>query len=151
MVVRRPSELADREDVFEGLRGEVDDARCEHALLALGLLLEQLLLPRLVSAIQLVGDRLAEGLDGLAGNDLSVKRGLDLDFKQRARERVFEPRDVVDPNATRLVPVGNKREGIDGLSVEEDGDQAERSWPVPVCRVLERRIPSRARLELVHK
>src|SRR5215211_9562608 len=78
--------VAELEDGEERVLRDLDAADLLHPLLALLLALEQLALARDVAAVALGGDVLAEGLHGLAGDDLRAYGGLDRHVVLLARD-----------------------------------------------------------------
>src|SRR5919201_391692 len=98
--VKRPGActlLAQLEHRKEGLLRHLHAPDLLHAPLALLLLLQELALARDVAAVALGGDVLAEGLDGLARDDLRAHRGLD-------RHVVLLPRDLREQLLCEVAP-----------------------------------------------
>src|SRR5271168_5421594 len=79
---------------------DVDLAELAHLLLAGLLLLEQLALAGGVAAVALGGDVLAQGPDGLPGDDLAADRRLDWDLEHVRRDQVLELLDHRPPWAS---------------------------------------------------
>src|SRR5688572_30809604 len=77
------------QDGQEGLLRDLDLAELLHALLALLLLLEELLLTGGVAAVALGQHVLAHRLDGRAGDDLRAHRGLDRHVEHLPRDQVL--------------------------------------------------------------
>src|SRR3982751_2105792 len=80
--------LVDLQDGEEGFLRDFDAADALHAALALFLLFEELALARDVAAVALGDDVLADGLDGLARDDLVADGGLYGDFEELARDEL---------------------------------------------------------------
>src|SRR5687768_369809 len=78
------------QDRHERLLRDIDAADALHALLALLLLLQQFALARHVAAVAFGGDVLADGFDGLAGDDLPADRGLQRDLEEVAVDFFFQ-------------------------------------------------------------
>src|SRR3954467_2651750 len=78
--------VAQLEHRQERLLRDLDAPDLLHPLLALLLTLEELALPRDITAVALGGHVLAEGLDRLAGDDVRADRGLDRDVVLLARD-----------------------------------------------------------------
>ena len=70
---------------------DVDAADALHALFAFFLFLEQFSFARHVAAVALGGDVLADGLDGLAGDDLAADGCLKRDLEEVAVDFFLEP------------------------------------------------------------
>src|SRR6266568_4404980 len=90
---RKPHRGAQRllvhpQDGQEGFLGDVHRPHPLHALLALLLLLEELALAGDVASVALGEDVLAEGLDGLAGDDPGADRGLDRHLEHLAGDHL---------------------------------------------------------------
>src|SRR5262245_39501209 len=107
----------DREERF--LR-DADGPDLFHTLLALALFLEQLPLPRDVSAVALGEHVLAHRRTRLPGDDLVADRRLDRDGEHLARDQLLELGGDVPPPLVRLVPVHDHREGVHRLPVQEE-------------------------------
>ena len=71
--------------------GDVDLAELAHPLFAFLLLIEEFAFAGHVAAVAFGEDVLAQGLDGLAGDDAAADRGLDGDLEKLARDQVLQP------------------------------------------------------------
>src|SRR5204863_3058862 len=89
--------VAELEHREKRLLRHLDAADLLHPLLAFLLLLEQLALAADVAAVALGDHVLADGLDGLAGDDLRADRGLDRDLELLPRDLFAEPLDERAP------------------------------------------------------
>src|SRR4051812_17845895 len=132
--------VAQLQDGEERLLGNLDAPDLLHALLALLLALEQLALARDVAAVALGGDVLAEGLDGLAGDDVRADRRLD-------RHVVLLPRDLraqllgqLAADLVGLVAVHDHRERVDRVAGEQHVELGEVRRPQPGDLVVQRRV-----------
>src|SRR6266568_8409808 len=117
-VSTQPS-VAQREYRHERLLRNLDLADPLHALLALGLLVEQLALAADVTAIALGQNVLAHGADRLAGNDLAANRRLQRDVEHLARNQLAQLVDEHAPLVINLVLVDDHAQRIDRLAVDQ--------------------------------
>ena len=150
--LERPSawrSLVELEDCEEGFLGYLYGANLLHALLALLLLLQELALTRDVTAVALGCHVLADGFDGLAGNDFRADGGLDGDVELLARDELFEFLAHAAAEAHGIVHVSEGRQGVDALAVEEDVELDELALAVVMDVVVEGRIALGDTLELV--
>src|SRR5215210_7574741 len=105
--------VAEFEDGQEGLLRDLDAADLLHPLLALALALEQLALARDVAAVALGRHVLAEGLDGLAGDDLRADGGLDRHVVLLARDLLAQALGEHLALVVSLVAVDDHAERVD--------------------------------------
>src|SRR6266487_6907695 len=111
--------LVDAQDGQEGLLRDVDRPHPLHALLALLLLLEELALAGDVAAVALGEDVLAEGLDGLAGDDPGADGGLDRHLEHLPRDHLPHLLDEgLAPGEGRVL-VDDQRERVHRIAVDE--------------------------------
>jgi len=110
-------------DGVEGLLAERDVSDGFHALLALALLGQQLLLARDVAAAHHLPvpaeDVLAEGRDAFLGEDLPPDRRLDDDLELLARDRLAQLAGDAATLADGLVAVGDEAQRVHGLGVDQ--------------------------------
>src|SRR3712207_993275 len=104
----------------EGLLRHLDAPDLLHALLALLLALEELALAGDVAAVALGRDVLAEGLDGLAGDDVRADRRLDRHVELLARDLLAELLGERPAGRVRLVAVDDHRERVDRVAAQQD-------------------------------
>src|SRR4051812_29281142 len=131
----------------EGLLRDVHAADALHALLAFLLFLQQLAFAGDVAAVALGGDVLADGLDGLAGDDLAADGGLEGDLEEVLVDLLLEADEELSAAGLGLGLVDDDAEGIDAVAVDEDvhldqlagaeADQVVVHRPVPLGRALE--------------
>ena len=91
-----------------------------HLLLAGLLLVEELALAGDVAAVALGGDVLAQGRDGLAGDDAAADRGLDRDLEEVTGDQLLELLDHRPAAGLGAGAVDHHGEGVDRLVVDED-------------------------------
>ena len=108
------------EDSEEGFLRHFDVTDLLHTFLTAFLFLEQFALTADITAVTLGEDIFADLLDGLAGNDLGSDSGLDSDVELLTRKEFFEFLTHATTEIDGIVAVGEGREGIDLLAVEED-------------------------------
>src|SRR4051794_2883521 len=112
--------VAEFEHRQERLLRDLDAPDLLHPLLSLLLALEELALARDVAAVALGGHVLAEGLDGLAGDDVRADRGLDRDVVLLARDlRAQLLGQRLSDLVCRLL-LEDKRLLLDGLAWAQD-------------------------------
>ena len=136
-------------DGDEGLLGDVDGAALLHALLALLLLVEQLLLARDVAAVELGRDVLAEGADVLACDDVAADGGLHGDLEHVRGDGVLERGADLAAALDEPVLVHHAGEGVDDLPVEEDVHLDDVARLVAAVVVVHRGVAARDALERV--
>src|SRR4029077_1790731 len=141
--------VPDPEDREEGLLRDLYRSHHLHALLAFLLLLEQLPLAGDVAAVTLREHVLALRLHGLARDDLSADRRLDAHVEHLLRN---ESAQLVHEDPARLLgalAVRDDRECVDDGARDEDVEAHQIRRAVLRELVVERRVPTRARLQLV--
>src|SRR5213079_2617269 len=120
-----------------------------HALLSFFLLLEQLALARHVAPIALGGDVLAQRADRLAGDHFGPDRGLDHDLEQLARDQLFQLLGDLLASLVRFVAMDDDRERVHRVAVEQHVELDEVGRAVLEELIVERRIATGDRLQLV--
>src|SRR5262249_7848064 len=94
---------------------------------------------------------LAQGLDGLAGDDPAADRCLDGDGKELSRYQFPQPLAQGAAAALGLLPVYNDRQRVDRLTVDKDVHQHEIAFAIIVELVVEAGIAAAYRFETVVK
>ena len=112
---------------------------------------EQLALSCDVTAVALGEDVLSHGADRLAGDDPAADRRLDRHVEHLAGDERLELVHEVAAVVDGVVAVGDKREGIDRLTVHEDVELHQRRGTVLAEGVVEAGVSLRARLQFVVK
>src|SRR5262245_27136215 len=114
-----------------------------HALLAGFLLLQQLALASDVAAVALGKDVLAQGLHGLARDDLRSDRRLHRNVEHLPRYELAHAHRQLAAAMLRVFAVHDQRQGVDALAVDEDveADHVRRAILEEI--VVERSIPAR--------
>ena len=120
-----------------------------HAFLAFLLFFEQLALARYVAAVAFGRHVLAHGLHCFAGYDLGADRGLYGDVELLARDQLLEFLAHLAPEIIGMVGIGQRRERVDRLAVEQDVQLDELRRLVARAVVVERGIAFRNAFELV--
>src|SRR5205807_6695567 len=120
-----------------------------HALLAFGLLGEQLALASNIAAIAFRRHVFAHRRDCFAGNDAAADGGLNGDFEHMAADFAAEFVDELAAAALGLRAVDNNREGIDEVAVHQDIDADEIIGAVADQFIIHRAIAARDALQLV--
>src|SRR5581483_8707935 len=133
----------------ERLLRNLDGADLLHPLLPGLLLLEQLALARDVAAVAFCEHVFAPRLDRLAGDHAGTDGGLDRHVEHLPRDLLAQPFDERLAALVREVAVDDQREGVDGLAADEDIDADEVAGPEAGDVVVEARVATRARLQLV--
>src|SRR5437773_1683274 len=141
--------LVNLQDRQERLLWDLDRSHLLHALLSFFLLLEQLALARHVAPIALGGDVLAQRADRLAGDHFGPDRGLDHDLEQLARDQLFQLLGDLLAPLVRFVAMDDDRERVHRVAVEQHVELDEVSRAVLEELVVERRIATGDRLQLV--
>src|SRR5213596_2279221 len=141
--------LVNLQDRQERLLWDLDRSHLLHALLSFFLLLEQLALARHVAPIALGGDVLAQRADRLAGDHFGPDRGLDHDLEQLARDQLFQLLGDLLAPLVRFVTMDDDRERVHRVAVEQYVELDEVSRAVLEELVVERRIATGDRLQLV--
>src|ERR1051325_5671311 len=96
----------------EGLLRDLDPAHGLHPLLAFLLLLQQLALPRDVTAVALGQDVLADRANRFAGDDPRTHRRLDRDLELLPRDQLAQPRRHPVAVAVGRVLVHDRRKRV---------------------------------------
>src|SRR5437763_12296716 len=141
--------LVSLQDRQERLLWDLDRSHLLHALLSFFLLLEQLALARHVAPIALGGDVLAQRADRLAGDHFGPDRGLDHDLEQLARDQLLQLLGDLLAPLVRFVAMVDDRERVHRLAVEQHVELDEVGRAVLEELVVERRIATGDRLQLV--
>src|SRR4051794_25576530 len=139
------------QDGEERLLRDLDAPDLLHALLALLLALEELALARDVAAVALGGHVLAEGLDGLAGDDVRADRRLDRDVVLLARDLRAQLLGQHAPDVIGLVAMHDHRERIDGIAGEQHVELRQVRGAQPADLVVQGGVAAGARLQLVEE
>src|SRR5205823_14955276 len=132
------SRFAQAEHGHERFLRDLDVADALHTLLTLALLLEQLALARDVAAVALGQHVLAHGADRLTRDDAAADGRLHRHLEQLARDELFELLDEGLAQRVGLLAVGNQREGVDGLAIDEDVQLDQVAGAVPGHLIVER-------------
>src|SRR5690606_10334029 len=120
--VRTLNSLLRAEHRQERLLRHFDSAQLLHARLALLLLLQQLLLPRDVATVALGKDVLAEGFHCRSRQDLAPDGRLHRDSEHLPGDDGGHAVDDSPTDVVSLVAVGDGRQRVDLLVVDEDVD-----------------------------
>src|SRR3954470_13914109 len=112
--------VAEFEHRQERLLRDLDAPDLLHPLLSLLLALEELALARDVAAVALGDHVLAEGLDGLTGDDVRADRGLDRDVVLLAGDLRAQLLGQRAADAVGLVAMHEHRQRVDGLAGQQD-------------------------------
>src|SRR5699024_9530757 len=115
------------------------------------LLLEELALARDVTAVALREDVLADRADRLARDDARPDGRLDRHLELLPRDELLELAGHHDAVRVRLVLVDDRAERVDLLALEEDVDLDEVRRLLADDVVVERRVATRLRLQLVEE
>src|SRR4051812_16048163 len=135
----------------ERLLWNLDRAHLLHPLLALLLLLEELLLPADVAAVELRRHVLADGLDGLTGDHVGADRRLDGNVELLPRDRLAQALHQVAPLVVGGLLVHDQGKGVHLVAGEQHVELHQIRWPVLDRLVVQRRIALAPRLELVEE
>ena len=130
---------------------DLDPADHLHPLLALLLLLEQLALAGDVAAVALGEHVLADGADGLAGDDPGADGGLDRHLELLPRDQLLELAGHHHAVGVRLVLVHDRGERVDRLALQQDVDLDQVGGLLAGGLVVERGVALGARLQLVEE
>lgn len=133
----------------EGFLRDLYAADLFHAFLALLLFFEELAFAGYVATVALGGYIFADGFDGFAGNDFGAYGSLHGHVELLARYQLFEFHTHLATNGLGIVDVGEGREGIDTLAIEEDIGLDEAAGTIAYGVVVERGVAAAYALELV--
>lgn len=133
----------------EGFLRDFYGANLLHALLAFFLLLEEFALSGDVAAVAFCGHVLAHGLDGLAGDNFRSYGCLNSDVELLTRYQLLELLTHAASESDGVVDMGEGREGVDALAVEENIELDELRLTEVVDMVVEGGIAFGDALELV--
>src|SRR5574344_31300 len=139
------------QDGEEGLLRNINTAERLHALLALFLFVQQLLLPRHVTAIALGQYVLTHRLDRAAGDDVIADGGLDGDIEHLARDQLTHLLDQLAATELGVVLVGDDRQRIDALVVDQDVQTHHVGGLETLEAIIQRRITTTGGLQTVEE
>src|SRR5467141_2860134 len=108
-----------RQNCKERLLRDFPPSDLLHTLLPFLLFLEQLPLARDIPAVTLGQNVFSQGGNRVASNHLASDRGLNDNFKHLPRNEFPQPRAEFFPPLVRLLAVDDRRQRIDGLTVEQ--------------------------------
>src|SRR3990172_9437021 len=128
---------------------DLDPAQLLHALLPFLLPLEELPLAGDVAAVALGGHVLPERAHGLPRDHAAADGGLDDDLEELARDPGLELLGQRFPSLVGLVPVGDDRQGVDRVPVQQDVELDQVRAPELEEVVVERGVAPRQGLQLV--
>ncbi|KAG1647341.1 hypothetical protein GQR58_030669 [Nymphon striatum] len=135
----------------ERLLGHIDATDRLHALLAFFLFLQELVLTRDVTAVQLGGHVFAERLDGLASNEVATNSSLNWHVELLARDELLELLSHAAAIFVAAIAVHNCTEGIDVFTLQQDVDLDQVALGVAVGFVVEAGVALGAALHLVEE
>uniref|UniRef100_A0A0N4ZLE2 Glucosamine_iso domain-containing protein n=1 Tax=Parastrongyloides trichosuri TaxID=131310 RepID=A0A0N4ZLE2_PARTI len=133
----------------EGFLRDLDLAELAHPLLALLLLLQQLALAGDVATVALGRHVLAQGADGLAGDDLAADGRLDRDGEHVRRDQLLHLLDHAAAARLGAGAVDQHRQGVHRLGVDQDRHLDQVADLVVGDLIVERGVALRDRLQPV--
>src|SRR5690606_30001437 len=139
------------EDGDEGLLRNLHGTHHLHPLLAFLLLLQQLPLTGDVTAVALGENVLADGADGLTGDDPRADGGLHRHLEVLPRDQLLQLGDQPYAVRVRLVLVGDRREGVHLVAVQQDVDLDQGAALLAGGLVVEGGVAARLGLQLVEE
>ncbi len=133
----------------EGFLWHFDASDLFHALFAGFLLLQEFAFTAHVAAVAFCSHVFADGLYSLSGNDFSADSGLDGDVELLSRNEFFQFLAHAATKGDGVVYVGEGRECVDALTVEQYIEFHEFALAVVVDVVVERCVAFRYAFEFV--
>ena len=137
------------EDGEEGFLWHFDAADLLHAFLALFLFLEEFAFAGDVATVAFGGDILAHGFYGLTCYDFGAYGGLHGHIELLAGDELFELDAHLAAYGLGVVDIGESREGVDALAIEEYVGLDEAAGAIAYGMIVERRVATADAFELI--